>query len=294
MIKKIALLSVVLIVISVIGLIFTWTNLKDLSSLGVKESAHTEVTHQITFEQGALTRMKLNHDTVDVKVVVLPSTNGSNVLDIRGHVTTALAERMQQLRITNQTFEMNLDQQPAVDGFEFQLFNLKFKQPSITITLYLTQPTVFDLVEIQSSSANVEVRNLTANDIVIDQEFGDLTLDRIQAKSTILKVGFGYVEGSSIRGTLLARVEVGDVEFDNVDGDVDVTVQIGDIDITQTKVNQLNIKTHVGDVYIDHAPDFTGFYDIQTRVGDIQTKEALQQTTDVIQVRVDVGDITIE
>ncbi len=160
-------------------------------------------------------------------------------------------------------------------------------------------------IEVKSSSADIEVSELTANldvwasstdvrmkntdgDVSFDLSSGDV--DIIHHKGNVnLKGNSSDLDFEAIEGDLDIRTSSGDGNLDNVKGSISVYASSGDYKLYDID-GRLDIRTSSGDIY---ATGVSGSIRAESSSGDIRLKELTAKEGD-FDIESSSGDVTLE
>jgi hypothetical protein len=295
MLKKITIVGSLLIIVGSVGFAFTWKQLS-FAYDDVSFEHLSQVTHQIPFEKEELSQLKINIGDYDVSIKQEITSSDKNYIEIQGKVPASIELVLQQLKISDQSLIFDVPVDPGtveIKSWYWIFVKNYWNRPSLTITIYSRELINLDVIDIQLSSGQLSLEDLTAKRFVVNHGYGDFKMRKLEANQIRIIKNQGDVEGSQIKGSLKANMLYGDIELSRFDGPTYIDVYFGDVELQPLTVHPLEVKASTGDIEIIPATDFKGFYDVQAKLGEIQLTQPLQQTTDVIKVRTDYGDIEI-
>jgi hypothetical protein len=212
MAKKLSIVALLLIVISITGLLVTGLNVKPIE-LNVKS-----VQQSKTFQTDELQHIVIKADAVDVNVQVIESTDGSNKITLKGKIASNHNDMsMDSILIEDGKLNLDLTNTSNKKAWSF----LKWNFSDITLFIVVTPET-------------------QVPDLKIDVKVGDITVDQGQTNTidVIAKVGDVKIQqASDFKGRIDALTDVGDVRAPYSSGEsndvIKVRTDVGDITIKE-------------------------------------------------------------
>jgi hypothetical protein len=212
MAKKLSIVALLLIVISMIGLFVTGLNVKPL------EITTRNIHQGLTFTNETLQQIQINADAVDVKVKFIESTDGSNKITLQGKLAThSNRPKLDNFTIENGKLNLDLTHTSKKHTWSF----LKWNFSDITLIVAVTPET--------------QVPNLK-----IDVKVGDITINQGKTNSIDVNANVGDVkiqQAKEFTGQIDAVTDVGDVRVPATSGDsndiIKVRADVGDITVKE-------------------------------------------------------------
>lgn len=175
----------------------------------------------------------------------------------------------------------------------FQFMSMDFRSPKGKITIVLPSGTKLEEIELSTFSDNIQVSGASSKMLSILAKSGNIDLSGIQADHLLAETYSGHIHGSDIQASSRLINRSGDVVIKDMEGPMDIEVNSGDVNVEQLDVSSVNIVSRSGNVKVQPAPTFRGFYDLKAWSGSITAPEPLEQTTDTIRVETYSGNIHI-
>ncbi|MGF7058527.1 DUF4097 family beta strand repeat-containing protein [Brassicibacter mesophilus] len=107
-------------------------------------------------------------------------------------------------------------------------------------------------ITIKSSSADVDVSNMSINSLDFKTDSGNLLMESFSSKKTVIKTSSGDVEANGFNGDLNVDSSSGDVEieYEEFNNNIDITSSSGDVTLKLPVASQFHLKakTSSGDI----------------------------------------------
>lgn len=212
MAKKLSVVALILIIISIIGLLVTGLNIKPIE-LTVKSVQQAKI-----FQTDELQQIVIKADAVDVKVQVVESTDGINKVTLKGKLASNHND-MSMDSIVIKDGKLNLDLTNSSNKKVWSF--LKWNFSDITLMVAITPDT-------------------QVPDLKIDVKVGDITIDQGKSNTIDVNANVGDVkiqQATDFKGSIDATADVGDVNVPYERGESDdrikVRADVGDIKIKE-------------------------------------------------------------
>lgn len=212
MAKKLSIVALLLIVISITGLLVTGLNVKPIE-LNVKS-----VQQSKTFKMEELQQILIKADAVDVNVKVIESTDGSNKITLKGKIASNHNDNSMD-SILIEDGKLNLDLTNANNKKVWSF--LKWNFSDITLIVAVTPDT-------------------QVPDLKIDVKVGDIKVDQGKTSTIDVYANVGDVkiqQATDFKGRIDAVADVGDVRAPYSSGEsndvIKVRADVGDITIKE-------------------------------------------------------------
>lgn len=181
------------------------------------------------------------------------------------------------------------------------------------INIYVPSDAKFDVINLKSSSSDLNIKSIKANEIKINYDYGDVTLNNIEANSIKFDMNSSDLNINNL-------ISQNSITIDNLYGDVDIfnstintittnqnsgsleikTSKIetsdinnkyGDVEINDITSNGINITNESGD--IDISGELSGNTIIDTQYGEVDIKTTLKEDGYSYSAYSKYGDVSI-
>src|SRR5690606_7404477 len=254
MVKKTSFLAGILVVIGLIGVIFTIPSMLKSSKVLEEKVIHN---HDIT---------NIAVETDNGVVELLPTDNKKISVEVTGNIPK------------NQKYNFNVDEKGNTVNIEFKekgwkLINFNFFSKGIKIKVYVPNKT-YERIQAGTNNGRVYATDLNADDILLSSDNGRIQLENVKGKTIEAESSNGRIELNNVTATSMnIQSDNGRIQLNDVDGNIK----------SSSKNGGITLKTND----IDHS------IDLSSNNGKIvvQTKSEPQNATIVINT--DNGKITI-
>lgn len=225
-------------IVAVIGIVLLY---RSITMKKVDQVVQTDLTNSA--------ELVIQGKSVDIKL--LPSENDEVYVALKGKATKRLAEQFQiNTQDKNDVLTIALEKTAAsnsknvLDVFEQSFLKLEVKIPK----------KQWQKITLETTSGDVSIHNVTADDFLIQSSSGDLHLQQLVTQQLTIENQSGDVHGEAIEAAVLSTdIRSGDLIFKNVTTTDLVTKSTSGTqklkDVT-TKSSQLQATT--GDLKITH------------------------------------------
>jgi hypothetical protein len=208
MAKKLSIVALLLIVISITGLLVTGLNVKPIE-LNVKSLQQSK-----TFKMEELQQIVIKADAVDVNVQVIESTDGSNKITLKGKIASNHNDKSMD-SILIEDGKLNLDLTNANNKKVWSF--LKWNFSDITLIVAVTPDTQVPDLKIDVKVGDIKVDQGKTSTIDVYANVGDIKIQqatdfkgRIDAVADLGDVRAPYSSGES-NDVIKVRADVGDI-----------------------------------------------------------------------------------
>jgi hypothetical protein len=210
MAKKLSIVALLLIVISITGLLVTGLNVKPIE-LNVKSLQQSK-----TFKMEELQQIVIKADAVDVNVQVIESTDGSNKITLKGKIASNHNDKSMD-SILIEDGKLNLDLTNANNKKVWSFLKWNFSDIIVAVTPDTQVP-----------------------DLKIDVKVGDIKVDQGKTSTIDVYANVGDIkiqQATDFKGRIDAVADLGDVRAPYSSGEsndvIKVRVDVGDITIKE-------------------------------------------------------------
>ncbi|MFD0619095.1 DUF4097 family beta strand repeat-containing protein [Paenibacillus sp. GCM10027629] len=288
------------IVIGVIGLLVY--GVKDPT---VKDVAYTK---KWDFKAAEFKNFILNSD-YDIDVEFRESPDQSGYVELSGKLPPEKIASLENVEIQRAGLNLDLERDSV---FQFQVFDFSFSSDQ-KLVIALPQGEVLDLMELNSTSSNIDVERARAMSVKVKTTSGDLNVKQLDAEQVKLEATSGNIKGQELQGQVELTTKSGEVRLDQLSGDIVAVVTSGNIDVkdhvgtanlrttsgnielTQLQITpEVSLESTSGNVDLTIPQAFDGVYDVKTNSGEIEIPDTTLTTKDMVKARTSSGNITID
>ncbi|EFM08414.1 hypothetical protein PaecuDRAFT_4767 [Paenibacillus curdlanolyticus YK9] len=267
-------IGLILIAVGVVGLLLPWSHWREdwFSTVPVMKES--------TLKADGVKGLAVHADSEDVRIV--PGKDGVIVARLEGKISkkkerkinleTAMADGVLDVKVKHQqSFEM---------GVSIVRLKLTLEVPS----------RVYDSLSVNTDSGDIELVDLSANEVKLESDSGDMALRKLQAKSIAAASDSGDQLFEDTEGALRAKLDSGDVRWRaaQLAWAADVESDSGDVvyELSQKPVNgTIDFRSDSGDGAVGWG------------AGIVDSGGTLQQIfgsgDPILKVRTDSGDFTM-
>ncbi len=146
-------------------------------------------------------------------------------------------------------FYIGFMEQIAYDVYIPKTYEKDLEIKSVSGDIEVNESLKFEDLTISSTSGDVKMGNVEAQNIKIETISGDIKLQDIKSDNLKLKAVSGDIKALSAIGNIEAKTTSGEIEFGKIDGRIDATSVSGNVKSEDFKVTRdSKIKTTSGDV----------------------------------------------
>ncbi len=248
-----------------------------------------DVEKRWAFEQKGLESLYVDGGSLDMNVAFIPSEDGrSGYVEVSGTVDRRIAEKLEAAQISGKMLHLDMN----ADWRNFDLF--AFGDRRLDVTVALPEQERLETVRFGLRSGNGSYSGVKGKHVRIGASSGNVKFTGLEAAERIeLESRSGNIKGSGIAGSAQVTVGSGNITIDGLAGDAIVKSGSGDIAVKQRTVADMDVQARSGNVTIDVAEGFAGFYDLRASSGNIHAPDSKHQTLDTVKVRTGSGNITV-
>lgn len=199
------------------------------------------------------------------------------------------------------------------DMSRISLFNFPGGTERNNIKIYLPKEAKLETVAIKAESGNVAIGGFTANNVQIDQAYGDIDLQSIVSDAMSIALSSGKCTGEDLNvqnityqnsygggyfaavnaGSFTADSESGDFELTNcIAEDVNIANSYGKITAEGLQSSQTKISADSGNIAL--SGNFSGETAIKADYGDIKFTTSNKKTDYVYSILTSYGTVTLD
>jgi len=279
--KKLWILSFLLIAVGIIGLAFNKFDLNDSQLISFQKSW--------SVHSNELNELIIDGNSSDVRVEFIESDSDTVKVDISGKVEPYVAERIDQIDISNQALNLDLHTNNKV-----RLMQFNFAEPEIIVQVSMPKSEALDKLQVNISSGNTKLYDAAINELALESRSGDISLNNVKATEAVITSQSGYLKINSIASKLTATTGSGDIKVNNLVGELTADSKSGYITVVQQESNNATVTTSSGDVKFTAAKDFNGFYDVRSNSGDIKVPDNNGTSNALIKIKTGSGNINVK
>lgn len=282
-VKKIAVIALALLLVGVIGSIFTVR-----SVLGSDVISETIEINDEAFDQIAI---KTNNATVEL----LPTDDETTTVEFTGN------------RKNDQKYDVNAD----VDGnllsitvkekwLKFFSFDFSFSSPTLTVHVPEKE---YETIQIDTDNGRVDANELEANEVNITTSNGRAYASGLEVNEINVITNNGRIELKDIKSTVVtSEADNGEIRLENVDGKLTGSTSNGKITlITEHLDRPIEFRTSNGRIHIQTENEPTNaLFDVKVdngkvRIfGDSNWDTVIGDGDNLIKLTTNNGGITVE
>ena len=245
----------------------------NFSNLGTVEYETNSYTFNEDFEN-----IEINTITTEI-IFKTSNTNETKVECLE------MAKLKNSVSINNNTLSINHEDLRN----QFDFIGINTKTPSITIYLpsnktysleldnttgniKLDDNLLFSSINIESTTGNVYIKNISCDSLNIYSTTGDVSINSITCKDLTLNGSSSdiNINNTILNGKLNINITTGDVELKSFDArEIHIKSTTGDIEASLLSEKEFIVKTATGDIEIPRT-NSGGICEIATTTGDIE------------------------
>lgn len=279
--KKLWILSFLLIAVGIIGLAFNKFDLNDSQLISFQKSW--------SVHSNELNELIIDGNSSDVRVEFIESDSDTVKVNISGKVEPYVAERIDQIDISNQALNLDLHTNNKV-----RLMQFNFAEPEIIVQVSMPKSEALDKLQVNISSGNTKLYDAAINELALESRSGDISLNNVKATEAVVTSQSGYLKINSITSKLTATTGSGDIKVNNLVGELTADSKSGYITVVQQESNNATVTTSSGDVKFTAANDFNGFYDVRSNSGEIKVPDNNGTSNALIKIKTGSGNINVK
>lgn len=279
--KKLWILSFLLIAVGIIGLAFNKFDLNDSQLISFQKSW--------SVHSNELNELIIDGNSSDVRVEFIESDSDTVKVNISGKVEPYVAERIDQIDISNQALNLDLHTNNKV-----RLMQFNFAEPEIIVQVSMPKSEALDKLQVNISSGNTKLYDAAINELALESRSGDISLNNVKATEAVVTSQSGYLKINSIASKLTATTGSGDIKVNNLVGELTADSKSGYITVVQQESNNATVTTSSGDVKFTAANDFNGFYDVRSNSGEIKVPDNNGTSNALIKIKTGSGNINVK
>lgn len=228
-------------------------------------------------ELGEFNRMELDVDYADVEVVA------SDRFAVEYCLTGGEGEPVCEVKNGKFTFKEGDDTRIVNMGFFAGASNTEKSEPDYYVRVEVPEDAKLSGASLYVESGDLKITDFQADELEIEDEYGDVSLDRFNGKEFKLKQDSGNTSAGLLRAE---HIEVkngyGNVRIEEAEGDSLTTVlESGDCRILRLAVSDAEIKNEYGNIILAAAGDIETYkLDLYTEYGRIYVENEVKGEKD--------------
>lgn len=248
-IKLISLIALALLIIGIIGSVFTFNSVHQSDWLTKEETIPSEGIDNLDI---------LTNNT---KIEVLP-TNDS---DITAELSTKSKKHELLVKVEDSTFFIEVkDKQKSFISLDFFSFGT-------ALTVYVPEK-VYDSLQVESDNGRITIEQIKVNDVNVKADNGRIELGSIDSNTVTVRSSNGRIAMESINSsTINANSSNGKIMFDHVEGDISGKTNNGSIELVTTDLDRsIELETDNGKINIQTEQEPTNVtFDVRVDNGKV-------------------------
>lgn len=261
--------GIVLIVIGIIGMIFTAKSFFNRSTIDDSQSYVSDSIEHIVV-----------HSTQE-NIEIVPTDLDTIVVSYRA--STRVGEKLildEKITIDETIGTLTIDLEKSrffnISLFNFQWFNSEKLQVQLPVKLY-------ESIKVHNNVGKTSIRDIEVNQLIADNDVGQLTIENVAAESIEATNNVGDLSLKHLTGELFAKNDVGNISLttDDIANDMTFVSNVGNIHLTVSRVPEdvsFQANTSLGNVsifggnqsYIEKGAKY--IVSLTTDIGNIKVK----------------------
>ncbi|MUG66652.1 DUF4097 family beta strand repeat protein [Paenibacillus campinasensis] len=225
---------------------------------------------------------------INMNISVRAGESSSGYIRFEGLIPPELVEALEGLALSGSVLEMDI-----MSPMRPQIMAADIRTPKGTIDVVLPDQSRLEEFTISSHANNIKLNNAASKRIDISVGSGNITLANITADQLHMDLSSGNIVASDIEAPIELLSRSGNVKLDQVSGPVNIESYSGSINLVMRDNFPVNIQGRSGNISVQPASTFRGFYDLKTDSGNVKAPDSPKETTDTITVETYSGNITI-
>ena len=281
-VKKIAVTALVLLLVGIIGTIFT------VGSIAETTVPETTELHEENYDDIVI-------QTNNAVVEVLPTSDEFTTVEFIGN-----SENNQKYEVKADVKEDTLSVNVKERWYKF--FNFDFSIQSPKLTVYVPEKT-YNSIQVETDNGRVDANGLEANDIRISSNNGRANASELDVKELHVTTNNGRIELQDIQSThVTSEADNGQIHLENVDGELTGRTSNGKITlITEHLDRPIDFSTNNGQINIQAENEPTNaIFDVKVDNGSVKIfgnsnwDTVVGNGDNLIKLTTDNGSITVE
>lgn len=248
MVKKTAMAGLILLVVGLVGSIFTFRSVNQAKDIAVKKEINDN------FKEIAIT-------TDNANVKVLPTSGSRAMAELTGKGPN------HRLSVDVEESVLKVD----VSNKQKKLYNFDFSELLVTLKVYVPEED-YDSLQIESDNGQVQINELLAKDIHVETDNGIIKLNDIEGETIAAAANNGIIDLKSIAARDVAlETDNGKILLDGVEGKLFSRASNGGISLlTQDLDRPIDFATDNGKITIQTEKEPTNaILDVQVDNGKV-------------------------
>ncbi len=247
--KKLSIIATLLLLIGIVGVLFTFNSENDQSKVLEEKVIDTNDFQHINIESnnGNITILPTNENTATVTLI------GN---DHSAQLITNVDEDTLQIKTNTK---------------ETKLFSFGFPSKKASVEIYLPEKE-YKQIYATSKNGKITMQDIVASDVQLETNNGKHQVDKLQSETVSLRSNNGKIEANDIKAnTVEVDIDNGKASLKQIEADVIATSSNGKISLETAYLNHsTDLQTDNGKIEIktENKPDNVTF-DLRTQNGKI-------------------------
>lgn len=248
-----------LIVVGLIGLMFSKFNISDNKNQGFQ--------HEWEFSNMSLDHINILSDSTDISLQFVESKDDRIYINAKGKVSRDLVDKLKSATITNGEFLLDFTDNKTI---EFMSFG--YVEDDVMLTVALPKTNELKQLSAKMSSGDLTLSNLVTDNVDLTVTSGDIQVTNSQITHLVATSNSGEVDIEEHKGDIDIITTSGDMDINQLAGNSNLQTHSGDIELTQHEQSQATIKGKSGDVEVTQLKE--SYLDINVISGDVDVEIA--------------------
>ncbi|MBC2254664.1 DUF4097 domain-containing protein [Listeria ivanovii] len=232
------------------------------------------------------------------------STSGKNYVELSGNYSKNDKEDIEKLKAAS-TDGTSFDLAVPEENVWFN-FGKIYAYGQQKLTVYLTEDTKLENLQLKSNSGDMSVSNFKVNSFVSTTSSGELKVNKIEANSVEASSTSGDIELADIKANTSLETSSGETTITNLTGNLEVNGNSGDVTASGIKANNTKIAVESGEIELTNS-NIAKLGTLTSSSGDISTLDTkgklhvesssgsieLERITNNLKVKTNSGDVDV-
>lgn len=249
MIKRLSLLAALLLVIGVVGVLFTFNN----------EKREPKLLEEKTIQSNGFNQIMVATDNGDI--TILPTNEN------RAHITLYGKEASSAFTTKVEKDILHIEAKTT----QKKLFSFDFYPQHLELTVYLPQE-MYEKIYATSDNGKITMQALSGTDIQLRSINGRITVDQLQGDHLLLQTNNGLIEAEGVESNMMeVNTDNGRINLKEIAAEIIAETDNGKISLHTAHLDH-SVTMHSDngriDITTDNKPNNI-IYDLQTQNGNI-------------------------
>lgn len=243
MIKKISIVALILLLVGIVGSIFTFKSINTAK----------DVTEEKVEIQDAFDEIEISSN--EARVEVLPTSDSKATIELTGKHSNY------RLSADVEASTLKVD----VGYRQNKLFNFDFTSALLTLKVYVPEK-LYQSLQIESGNGRVQVDDLQAKNVYVKTDNGHIKLNNLESSKVTAEADNGTIDLKNVASSAVnTRADNGKIHLDNVEGNLSGKTNNGSISLVTHDLDRaIDFETDNGKIKIQTEKDPTNvIFDIK-------------------------------